>query len=317
MICQTLRICGNKRVRLKTYLSDWSTMPWVYPTRAAVLVLPGGGYQMHTASEGEPVALAFCAAGYQAFVLEYRLGREAEYPGPMVDAALAVQYIRAHADEWHIDPQKIAVCGLSAGGQVAGGLGLKWNQAELQQPCGLCGPEPDRSIRPDAMILCYSCTTLETNGDNAMCRMLRGSRTKEEIHYLASCEYWVGPTTPPAFLWHTYYDQMVPVEQSLIMAQAMARHDIPFELHIFGSGGHGGGLFTPATALGDASRINGHTAEWLSLCLRWLRSLFGDPVLPKPQAALPGEHPRAHMGHQIPMLFEPVFADFPHSSEEV
>ena len=309
MKCETIRFSESKRVRLKTYLSDWSTMPWVYPTRAAVIVLPGGGYQMFTASEGEPIALAFAAAGYQAFVLEYRLNKEAEYPNPMVDAGLCVKYVRQRAAEWSIDPDKIILCGMSAGGQVAGGLCLKWQTPEMQQACGLTGPEPDPIIRPDAMIASYTTSTLETNGDNAMCRLLRGSRTKEEMKYLASCEYWASPLAPPLFVWHCYYDQMVPVEQSLILAQSLAKYDVPFELHIFGSGGHGGGLFTPATALGDQSRIDPHAANWFPLCLNWLRKRFGDPTLPREQTPLPGEHPRAHMGHQIPLLFEPVQAE--------
>lgn len=303
MHCETIRFSPYKRLKLHTYLNEWTTRPCVWPRRQAVIVLPGGGLQLHTVSEGEPVAMAFAAAGYQAFVLDYRVGKECVYPNGLEDIGLALRYIRSRAGEWNIDPDKIILCGFSSGGGLAMDMCAKWNDPEVQQLCGLEGlGDADTTLKPYAVILGYSVSIVELSGSNDMQRLFRGDRTQEDMAYLLDVDRLAGPHLVPAFIWHTFYDQLVPVEHSLRVAGALARYDIPFELHIFTNGGHGGGLFTQATALGDESRISAHNAEWFPLCLRWMNDLLGAPMEPMAQAPIPGESPRAHVGHDIPQL---------------
>ena len=118
--------------------------------RPAVVICPGGGYAWLSEREGEPIALAFTALGFNAFVVWYRVAPN-RYPRPQQDVASAVAWVRAHAAETHTDPNRIAVMGFSAGGHCAGSLGVWWPKAELWAEMGLT-PE---QVKPNAMVLCY------------------------------------------------------------------------------------------------------------------------------------------------------------------
>ena len=93
--------------------------------RQAVLICPGGAYQRLSKREGEPVALAYLAEGFSAFVLEYSVGKGVQWPLPLEQARQALRLIRQNAREWDIDPQRIAAVGFSAGGHLAAALCLE------------------------------------------------------------------------------------------------------------------------------------------------------------------------------------------------
>ena len=118
--------------------------------RGAVLILPGGSYRYTSPREAEPVALQFNAAGFHAFVLDYRVA-PSRYPKPLLDASKAMCIIRENADNWKIDSGKIAVCGFSAGGHLAASLGVHWQKDYLKSVPGVS----EGLNRPDALILCY------------------------------------------------------------------------------------------------------------------------------------------------------------------
>ena len=248
-------------------------------------------------------SLRLAPAGYHAFVLEYRIGSECEYPNGLEDVGLAMLYLREHAQEWHLDPDRIILCGLSSGGELAAGMGVKWCDPATQRLCGLSGAgESDTTLRPCATVLCYPVSGAEESADSDMQRLFRGSRTQKELAELTDVMRWTTPAAAPAFIWHTWTDGLVPMEHSLNVARALAANDVPFELHIYGSGPHGSALCTPATAMGDNDRVSAHNAGWFALCLDWLRERFGDPMEPMAQAPIPGEEPRAHMGREIQQL---------------
>ena len=121
------------------------------PPRPAVVIFPGGGYDYTSDREAEPVANAYLAAGYSAFVVRYAVGADARHPHPLLDAAAAIALLRARAEEFHIDPQKIAVCGFSAGGHLAAHIGTQWHLPLLRDTLG--GKSED--FRPNAMVLGY------------------------------------------------------------------------------------------------------------------------------------------------------------------
>jgi acetyl esterase/lipase len=234
--------------------------------RWAVLILPGGGYMLTAEREGEPVALAFLQAGCQAFVLDYSV-MPACYPQALLEASAAVAFLRANAARYGIS--KIAVCGFSAGGHLAGCLANSWSDPVLTEPLGL----PAGSNRPDAVILSYPVITgLPPYGNGLSFENLLGAEPTEEAVRKLSLETGVSKRNPPAFLWHTCTDGTVPVEHTMLYAGALRAAGVPFELHLYPEGPHAMSLAVRDTSRGGDS-VNEHVATWFGLCVQWLNGL--------------------------------------------
>ncbi len=293
MICEKTDLYGDHRVMLYTYLPNWTTTPGHYPLRSGVVVLPGGAYLMHGNCEGEPVATAFAAAGYNAYLLKYSVAPHAEFPNSAADVCRALKLLRSHAADFHQDENKLALCGFSAGGHVAACVGTMWNRADVLE---LSGCENEEG-KPNALILGYPCITADIQGEAEMYQNLTGRYTMAELKRMASAEQWVGSHTPPVFLWNMYEDKLVPVEHGIKLMEALAAHDVPFECHTYMNGNHGIGSGNRADALGFGERDIPHAARWMEDCRLWLEEVFGDPVLDVPQSGLPAlaDH-RAHLG---------------------
>lgn len=239
------------------------------PQRRSVVIFPGGGYRFVSEREAEPVALRFAAAGFNAFVVWYHIA-PSRYPLPQQDAAAAVAYVRTHAAELHSHPNKIAVLGFSAGGHLAGSLGVLWPDAALWQPLNLT-PE---DVRPNAMVLCYPVITAGEHAHRGSFNNLTGTETPA-AHQPFSLENLVTADTPPAFLWHTWDDGSVPVENTLLMAAALRHAGVQAEVHIFPHGSHGvsladdttSGIMHPEKRLPDC-------AAWPQMAMHFLESLL-------------------------------------------
>ena len=239
------------------------------------------------------MALAFAAAGYNAYLLRYSIGEYAVFPNAAADACRALMLIRQRAEEFAQDPDKLALCGFSAGGHAAACAGTMWARADVRSVSGCAGEEG----KPNALILGYPCITVDVEGQGDMYARLAGDRTLEELRQIASAEKWVGSHTPPVFLWNMYRDKMVPVEHGLLLMQALSAHDVPFECHTYMEGNHASALNTPASSLGDPVRENSHTARWMEDCLQWLSLVLGTPALDVPQETMRSmAKDRAHLG---------------------
>lgn len=205
--------------------------------RPAVLVVPGGGYAMVSPTEGEIVAKRFFEEGYQAFVLTYTtnmfqiapLGKQ-----PLKDISRAVRYIRSHAEELDVQDNRIACCGFSAGAHLVGSLAVHYQDPELKEES--C---QEISNRPDAVLLCYPVITSGEKAHRESFEALLGKEAEEDKLAWASLEKHVTADTPPAFLWHTLTDELVPVENSIFYIQACREAGVPCELHLFMEGKHG------------------------------------------------------------------------------
>jgi len=229
--------------------------------RGAVLICPGGGYGMRADHEGATIARRFNDDGLHAFVVQYRVS-PLRHPAPLFDVARAIRIIRQNAALWKVEPSKIAVCGFSAGGHLAASLGVHFNEATPQT--GSTPNEPDTlSCRPDALILCYPVISAGAFAHEGSFQNLLGAEGSPELRQKMSLELQVTPETPPTFLWHTFDDVGVPVENSLLFAQALRSQSIPFELHVYPHGRHGLGLAADEP----------HVATWMPLCCEWLRSM--------------------------------------------
>ena len=198
------------------------------PPRRAVVVCPGGGYNMLSDREAEPIATQFLAAGFATFILRYTVGDGAANFAPLCQVALAIRHVREHAAEYNVDPDYVFTCGFSAGGHLAASAGILTDHPAVQK---LMADAPADIARPTGMILAYPVITAGEKAHHGSIHKLCGTKTptKEEEDRF-SLELHVSDKTPPAFIWHTFSDEAVPVENSLYLAQVMSEHHIPVEM---------------------------------------------------------------------------------------
>jgi acetyl esterase/lipase len=229
-------------------------------TGAAMVICPGGGYGMLAGHEGKDYALWFNENGIAGFVLKYRLG-SAGYRHPIMlgDAARAVRTVRARAAEWKIDPKRVGIIGSSAGGHLTSTLVTHFDSGKPDAE----DPIEKQSSRPDLGILCYAVITMGEFTHQGSRNNLLGQNPSPELIRLLSNELQVTKETPPCFIWHTYEDTAVPVENSLHFAEAMRKAGVPFDLHVYQKGGHGIGL-------GGKDPASRH--PWAADCVYWLKA---------------------------------------------
>lgn len=241
------------------YLQDDHDRLVAHKTRPAIIICAGGCYRWLSPREKDPVALAFAAMGYQTFLLEYSTGENAASCRPLRELAETMRIVRAHAEEWHLEREKVAVLGFSAGGHLAASLGALWNDRELAL---------GSDCRPDALVLCYPVITTGkfahresadnvTGGDPALLEKL-------------SLEKQITAQMPPTFVWHCVGDESVPVENTLLLTTAMQRAGVPYECHLFAGGAHGISLCNQ-----EVETPYPDIAPWLDLCKTWLNGRFG------------------------------------------
>ncbi len=244
-------------VQLVTYLTDNQAVEDTR-RRPLVMLFPGGGYVKRAPREAEPVALRLLSLGIQTVIVEYSVA-PARYPQALMEAGEAVAYARAHAEEWLCDENRIAVMGFSAGGHAAAHLGVRWQTLPWGEAC-----------RPDAMILCYPVITSGEHAHHGSFHELLGERY-EELRGAVSLETLVSEQTPPAFLWHTWDDASVPVENSLLFAAALRRARVDCEMHLYAHGRHGMSLATEEALACGSELIHPEYAAWIELAARWLK----------------------------------------------
>lgn len=208
-------------------------------TTAAVLVLPGGGYGHLASHEGEDYALWLNQNGLSAYVLKYRLGSNGyRHPVMLQDAERGLRWIRAHAADHRVDPNRIGVMGSSAGGHLASALVTHFSDGNPQAP----DPIDRETSRPDFGILCYAVISMGPYTHHGSRRNLLGADPDPSLIWELSSELQVTPQTPPCFLWSTEADTAVVVENTLQFALGLRKAGVPFDLHIYQNGRHGIGL---------------------------------------------------------------------------
>lgn len=236
--------------------------------RTAVIICPGGGYtSLSSEREGVQYAQWLGTLGVTSFVLKSRL-KEFGHPAPLQDVLRAVRTVRANAAQFGIDPARIGVMGSSAGGHLAATAGTLFDH-----PLGRTGAPLDAtSARPDFMMLLYPVITLDgPAAHTGSRRALLGATPDAATVRLMSLQHQVGAATPPTLLIHTQADATVPVENSILLYQALTQARVPAELYLFEHGSHGMGM---RAGLGTASDWPRRAEEWLRT-----RGLLDAPVL--------------------------------------
>jgi len=227
-------------------------------TGCGVVICPGGGYGiLATDHEGVQVAKWLNSMGVASFVLRYRHAPHYRHPSPLQDAQRAIRFVRAKADDFGVDKQRIGIMGFSAGGHLASTAATHFDAGQINA----ADPIDRVSCRPDFAILGYPVISLMAEFTHAGSRRnLLGEAPTAELMELLSNERQVTSETPSTFIFHTAEDPGVPVEHALAFYQALRKAQVPAELHIYQYGPHGVGL-----AAGDpvAGTWKERLGDWL------------------------------------------------------
>lgn len=234
-------------------------------TRKAILVIPGGGYgNICSDREGEPIALAFMRYGYNAFVLHYSVSSTSKktFPTQLIQASIAMKYIRDHSEEYGHDINKVFATGFSAGGHLCASLGILWNIPEIYASVDM----PNGYNKPNGIMPVYPVI----NNSTTTFRNLLGkdAPTDEELKKVQLDRY-VSNESSPAFIMHTSNDQIVNVSNSLDLATAYAKAGMTFELHIYPDAPHGVALGNEITRCGIEKYCDASIAKWIENAVYW------------------------------------------------
>ncbi len=232
----------KRNVTLTVYLQEVGGEFRNVVKRPAMLVLPGGGYQMCSDREADPVAMPYLKAGYQVFILRYSVRADAVWPNPLEDYEQAMELIRSRAEEWNLYADKVAVIGFSAGGHLAAAAATMAKN------------------RPNAAILGYAVTSEDVKGCN---------KTAPDT----ICE--VDFDTCPCFLFATRTDNVVPIANSIRFMEALDQYGIAFESHIYSHGPHGFSTCDTSVQHKDTV-ISSRVPNWVADSISWLKDVFGD-----------------------------------------
>ncbi len=225
--------------------------------RPAMLILGGGGYCFVSRREMEPIVIQYCSKGFNCYALDYTVNKP--HPVQLIEASMAMAYIREKSNEHFTDINHVGAIGFSAGGHLCGMLGTMYDVDEVKKVLG------DRNVRPDAVVLSYPVIVSGEFAHQGSINVLTGGNKGKDEYF--SLDKKVDKNSSPAFIWSTYNDTCVPCENSLIMASAYRKAGVPFELHIYEHCNHGVSLGTNETGM-----VCPYIEGWLELTVEWLRS---------------------------------------------
>lgn len=260
--------CRNSQeyAALYTYLLD-DSVEIPIKTRPIIIVCPGGGYALTSDREAEIIAMQFLAMGYHAAVLRYSVA-PAVFPTAILELGRAINILRENAEMWHIDTEKIIPIGFSAGGHMVASYCMFWNKDFVKNELN-CDNE---ILRPNAMVLAYPVITSGEFAHVDSIKNILGNEYESNKEQM-SLEYQVSRDVPKAFIWHTFEDNSVPVQNSLFLVNAMVANKIPVEYHIFEKGMHGLALANRLTVSNRGNCDEPSCECWIELLHRWIENL--------------------------------------------
>ncbi|MBE6588143.1 MAG: alpha/beta hydrolase [Ruminococcaceae bacterium] len=260
-------------VKMQTFIHD-DTSNVIAGKRSAMVVLAGGGYLFQANDrEGEPVAISYFANGFNCFLVNYSVNTKAAFPRPVEDVSRAIVHVKRNAEKYNIDPERVYVIGFSAGGHLAASIGTFWAEDWARSDPDMAEEEN----KPRAILACYPVITGDKSyyHHDSFMRLLgypisKTDATEEELNRY-SIEKHISDKTVPAFIWHTFEDTCVPLENSLMYAKALKEKGIHFEMHIYPKGDHGLALANRETWWGADILDDPHVAEWFRDSLEFMK----------------------------------------------
>lgn len=309
MKCEKIWIDESREVCVDTYLLENSQELHKDIKRPTIVICPGGGYKYLSDREAEPIALKYNAAGFHAVILRYGVDPHAVMPAPVRDLASTMELLIKKSDELFIDKDNIFVAGFSAGGHLAASLSVFHNDPEVLpefqdvpiniKPKGVILGYPVLDLKSTATALdigieghpeyseiefdmlhpnlkpedVFVRTADKTvvNFENAMnANMFGGLATADQIEKY-SLQNQVDSETSPAFIWHGIDDGLIKPENSLKYATALQKHGINYELHVYGTGGHGLSLGNDVTSNHDWELVP-EVQNWIEMSIVWIKN---------------------------------------------
>jgi acetyl esterase/lipase len=234
--------------------------------RPAMLVIAGGGYSHVSEREKDCIAFYYLQKGYNTFTLDYSVN-PIGFPHQLIEACMAMAYIKENAEELAVRTDNVAAVGFSAGGHLCGSLATLYDAPEVKDAL----KERAVNLRPDAVILAYPVITALTQTHRGSFDVL--CKGDKELEKRLSIETQVTPNSSPAFIWGTVNDGVVPSVNSFEIALAYKKQGVPFEFHMFENGSHGLSLGTKETLY-----VNESIQPWLDLSTTWLKGRGFDIV---------------------------------------
>lgn len=257
---------SDPNTKLHIYIRDCAEgIAW--KERPLIVICPGGGYEHTSNREAEPIAFQFLSFGYNVAVLRYSVS-PATYPTALLELTSSVIYLKQNASKWHIDTDQIYICGFSAGGHLAASYGVFWHTEDfLSQTFGVSKD----FLKPNGLILGYPVITSNEFAHRGSFQRLLGDK-EAELSEKMSLEKRVNEYVPRCFIWHTFEDTSVPLENSLLFAESLRKQGIPFEYHVFPKGHHGLALANKLTDSGEGKDILPECTPWISLVHTWIEN---------------------------------------------
>ncbi|MCR5789512.1 MAG: alpha/beta hydrolase [Lachnospiraceae bacterium] len=256
---------AENHVRLCSYILEASEELQV-KDRPLILVCPGGGYSFTSDREADPVALQFNAMGFHSAILRYSVA-PAEYPAALLEVGSSILHIRRNAKKWHVDPDRIILIGFSAGGHLACSYTCFYGEEFMTKKLGASADQ----LKVNGLILGYPVITSGEFAHRESIENLLGKQASDQsLWEKMSLENQITENMPRTFIWHTCEDDLVPVQNSLLLMEALIRKNIPVECHIFEKGGHGLSLCDWSTQDKDGFGIEENCRQWIPLVKAWL-----------------------------------------------
>ncbi len=236
--------------------------------RKAILIIPGGGYwDVCDKHEGEQIAFAFMAKGFNAFVLHYSVRTKA-FPTQLIEASKAIKHIRDNAEAYNIDPHKVFAVGFSAGGHLTASLGTMWSKKEIYDEIDM----PFGYNKPTGMMLIYPVTVYEYHNGSFHNLLVNKNPDKAKLDECSIAKN-IDENSSPAYIVHSSNDEVVDVRSSLIIANAFAEKKLKFELHIYPDAPHGFALANEAVAPKGDRNNNSAISKWIDNAVYWAENI--------------------------------------------
>lgn len=304
MKCERIPLPYGGTGYVDTYILDEEISYKTNRKWPAMIICPGGGYLLTATKEGEAVATQFLAQGFHCFVVRYstycksrdslangapELNEKAHYPTQVLEVMQVMHLIHTHAEEWHIDTDRIFATGFSAGGHVATSLATRWKEPELVERLDFV-PQPNE-LKLTGVVLGYPMLgesvfhfAEKTAGQpgNLLFQMdlvkkavLGGEEDTGKALHAINLEEHLSPDTCPVFLWQTAEDKAVDPLSITRFVAALQEHGIPCEYHLFHKGPHGLACANRFYAK-SPDEVDSDIAMWLPLAFNWLRQFEGE-----------------------------------------
>lgn len=265
----TLSNFNNRKFKVETYTQEQNDK-LVESNHPLIIILPGGSFNHYAKREGEPVALAYASKGYNCAVMYYNLVQDPGkvYPDAALSGLSLISYYRKNAEKYHIDTNKIVVCGFSAGGHVASAIDLFAHNSDIAKVFKY----DEKDVAPNAEILGYPLIDVMQIGFPLTPEQI-AAFPKEK--YICNTSLGVTSKTSPTFIFQTWDDPTVKITNSIEYIEALNANHVKFEAHLFDRGGHGYSLATKELVTkGNEWQDNFHVAHWFELSIEWLNHML-------------------------------------------